>query len=49
MYPQAIIPYSGLLRAPYFEGTNITDFLDSYSRIYTDYQVNKQEKIKRVF
>ncbi len=40
--------YPGFSRASYFEGSNITDFFDSYSLMYIDYQVNKQEKIKRL-
>ena len=48
MYPRAIMPYPGSPGAPYFEGSNITDFLDSYSRMCTDHQVDEQEKIKRL-
>lgn len=48
MYSRAVMPYPGSLGAPFFEGFNITDFLESYSRICTDYQVDEQEKIKRL-
>ncbi len=48
MYSQAVMPYPGSPVASFFEGTNITDFLDSYSRMCTDYQVDEQEKIKRL-
>lgn len=48
MYSRAVMPYPGSPGAPFFEGSNITDFLDSYSRMCTDYQVDKQEKIKRL-
>ena len=48
MYSRAVMPYPGSPGAPYFEGSNITDFLDSYSRMCTDYQVDEQEKIKRL-
>ena len=48
MYSRAVMPYPGSPGAPFFEGTNITDFLDSYSRMCTDYQVDEQEKIKRL-
>ncbi len=49
IYSRAVMPYSGLSRAPFFERSNITDFFESYSRMCTDYQVNKQEKIKQLF
>ena len=40
--------YPDSLKAPYFEGSNITNFVEDYSLIYTDYQVDKQEKFKRL-
>ncbi len=40
------MPYQSSPGAPFFEESNITDFLESYSRMGTDYQVDKQEKIK---
>lgn len=45
IYSQAVIPYPGSLRALFFEESNITNILKSYSCIYINYQVNKQEKI----
>ncbi len=48
IYSRAVMPYPGSLGAPFFEGFNITDFLESYSRMCTDYQVDEQEKIKRL-
>ena len=48
MYSRAVMPYPGSPGAPFFEGSNITDFLESYSRMCTDYQVDEQEKIKRL-
>ena len=42
------MPYPGSFGAPYFEGSNIINFLDSYSRMCTNYQVDEQEKIKRL-
>ena len=41
IYFQIIMPYFGLPRAFFFKKSNIINFLDSYSRIYTNYQVNK--------
>ena len=48
MYSKAVMSYLGSPGAPYYEGSNITDFLDSYSRMCIDYQVDNQEKIKRL-
>ncbi len=48
IYSRAVIPYPGSPGVPYFEGSNIIDFLDRYSQVCTDYQVDKQEKIKRL-
>ena len=48
MYSRAVMPYPGSPGAPFFKGSNITDFLESYSRMCTDYQVDEQEKIKRL-
>ncbi len=48
MYSRAVMPYPGLPGALFFEESNITDFLESYSRMCTDYQMDKQEKIKRL-
>ncbi len=48
IYSRAVMPYSGSPGAPYFEGLNITNFFHSYSRMCSNYQVDKQEKIKRL-
>ena len=48
MYSRDVMPYPGSPGAPYFDGSNITDFLDSHSRMCTDYQVDEQEKVKRL-
>ncbi len=49
IYSRAVMPYPGSPGALFFEESNITDFPENYSRICTDYQVNEQEKIKRLF
>ncbi len=49
IYSNAVIPYLGALGTPFVKGLNVTDFLDRNSRICTDYRVNDQEKIKRLF
>lgn len=36
-YLYAVIPYLCLSGVPFFEGSNITNFLESYSQIYIDY------------
>ena len=46
MYSRAVMPYPGSPGALFLEGSNIPDFLDSYSRMCTDYQVDEQEKIR---
>ena len=48
IYSQAIIPYPSSPRASFFKGSNITNFLDSYSQMCTNYQVDKLEKIKQL-
>ena len=47
-YSRAVMRYSILPGALFFEGSNITDFFESYSRMCTDYQVDEQEKIKQL-
>lgn len=37
--------YSSFPEAPYFEGSNITNFFDSYSQMCTEYLVDKCKKI----
>lgn len=48
IYSHAVMPYPGAPGTPFFEGSNVTDFLDRYSRMCTDYRVDEQEKIKRL-
>lgn len=48
IYSKIIISYLGSSGVPYFERSNIINFLDSYSHIFTDYKVDKQEKIKQL-
>lgn len=48
MYFQAVMSYPGSPGAPYFEESNITNSLDNYNQMCTDYQVDKQEKTKRL-
>ena len=48
VYSHAVMPYPGAPGTPFFEGSNVTDFLDRYSRMCTDYRVDEQEKIKRL-
>ena len=48
VYSHAVMPYPGAPGTPFFEGSNVTDFLDRYSRMCTDYRVDEHEKIKRL-
>lgn len=43
------MPYLGLSGTLFLEKFKIMDFLESYSQIYTDYQINEHEKIKQFF
>ncbi len=49
MYLRAVMPYPSSLGALFFEGSNITDFFESYNRMCIDYKVDEQEKMKRLF
>lgn len=42
------MPYHGTPGTPFFEGVNITDFLNWYKLICTDFQVEEKEKILRL-
>lgn len=46
IYSGSIIPYLGLFNALFFERSNITDFLDRYSQMHIENQVDKDTKIK---
>ena len=35
-------------RAPYFEGTNIIEFLERYKELYEDYNLRPTDTVKRV-
>ena len=48
IYPWAIMFYPGSPGTSYFEGSHITDFLNSYSQMYIDHQVDKHKKIMRL-
>ena len=48
VYSHAVMPYPGAPGTPFFKGSNVTDFLDRYSRMCTDYRVDEHEKIKRL-
>ena len=41
------MPYLGILKTPYFDGQNVTDFLDHFSDLYVDYKLSDKEKIKQ--
>ena len=41
------MPYSGIPKTPYFDGRNVTDFLNRFSDLCADYKLLNQEKIKR--
>ena len=43
-----IIPYPGVPGAPFFDGQNITNFLDRYSQLCSDYGLSESEKIHRL-
>lgn len=42
------IPCFRTPRTPFFEGFNITDFLNQFELICTNFQVEKKEKIQRL-
>lgn len=48
IYFRAVMPSPDLPGDLYFEGSNITNFFNSYSRMCINYQVDKQKKIKRL-
>ena len=48
VYSHAVIPYPGAPGTFFFEGSNVTNFLDRYSQMCTDYRVDKHEKIKQL-
>ena len=42
------MPYPGTPGTPFFEGANITDFLNRYELMCTDFRVEEKEKIRRL-
>ena len=47
-YLPIVIPYSVGPGAPFFDGQNITDFLDRCSQLCEDYHLSESEKIYRL-
>ena len=43
-----VIPYPGAPGAPFFDGQNITHFLDLYDQLCSDYRLSESEKIYRL-
>lgn len=48
VYSHMVMPYPGTPKTPFFEGSNVTNFLDRHCQMCTDYRVDKQEKMKRL-
>ena len=42
------MPYPGTPGTPFFEGSNITDFLNRYELMCTDFRVEEKERIRRL-
>ncbi len=47
-YPHIVMPYPGSPGTPFFKRTNISNFLDRYSRMCSDYRISEKEKIRRL-
>ncbi|MCJ1348040.1 hypothetical protein MMC31_006271 [Peltigera leucophlebia] len=47
-YVPMVIPYPGTPGAPFFDGQNITRFLDLYDQLCSDYRLSELEKINRL-
>ncbi|MCJ1349385.1 hypothetical protein MMC31_007625 [Peltigera leucophlebia] len=47
-YVPMVIPYPGTPGAPFFDGQNITHFLDLYDQLCSDYRLSESEKINRL-
>ena len=43
------IPYFSTLGTPYFDNRNVTDFLNYFSNLCTDYKLLDKEKMRRLF
>lgn len=42
------MPYPGTMAAPYFDGSSITEFLETYEDMCNDYQVCDKEKLRQM-
>ena len=42
------MPYPGTPGTPFFDGRNVTDFLDRFSDLCEDYKLSADEKMKRL-
>ena len=42
------MPYPGTPGTPYFDGRNVTDFLDRFSDLCADYKLSDEEKMRRL-
>ena len=47
-YDPIVIPYPGTPGDPFFDGQNITDFLERYSQLCADYRLSESEKLYRL-
>ena len=47
-YFSSVTPYPGAPGAPFFDGQNITYFLDLYNQLCSDYRLSESEKINRL-
>ena len=47
-YFPIVMPYPGTPGAPFFDGQNITHFLDLYNQLCSDYRLSESEKINRL-
>ena len=43
-----VMPYPGTPGVPFFDGRNVTDFLDCFSDLCTDYKLSDAEKMRRL-
>lgn len=42
------LPYFEILRTPFFESSNITNLINQYELMYTNFGVEKKKKIQRL-
>ena len=43
-----LMPQLGVLRSPWFDGTNVTEFLDRYSNLCRNYHISDKKIIQRM-